>query len=165
VVVRQSKSPALSRRSALRLALIGVPALASAGALAGCQVPDRSGDPQARTLQSLISDARTDAAVAADLAGRLPARTADLKTVAEQRTAHAAALTDELSRYLERPAAATTSASAPPPPSGGLTALRSRLTASAKRAADAAVGSAGEPASLLGAVAAATATHAQVVLA
>ncbi len=137
---------------------VGAPLL-----LAACDfTPDRSGDAEATTLTGLATQARADAAAATALIATASAQATALKLVAEQRTAHADAITDELSRYLEQPAP---SASPAPAPQVTLASLIEQLGTSAKAAGDAAVGSSGYRASLLGAVAAATTTHAQVVLA
>ncbi|MFC7753303.1 hypothetical protein [Tsukamurella soli] len=150
-----------SRRRVLALAglAVGAPLL-----LAACDfTPDRSGDPTATTLTTLADQARGDAATATALIATAPDQAAALKLVADQRTAHAKAITDELSRYLEQPA--PTPRPAAPAATPTLAALLDRLNTAAKAAGDAAVAASGYRASLLGAVSAATSTHAQVVLA
>ncbi|MGC3971833.1 MAG: hypothetical protein QM775_32170 [Pirellulales bacterium] len=151
-----------SRRTVLALAAagLGAPAL-----LAACDfTPDRSGDPTTAQLTRLAEQARGDAAAATALIATAPAQAAALRLVAQQRTAHAKAITDELSRFLARPAPAPSS-SAVPAAAATLSGLIDRLGTAAKAAGDAAVTSSGYRASLLGAVSAATTTHATVVLA
>lgn len=165
MVAPQPKSPAvLTRRSALTLAVFGVPSVLGVAAVAGCGIADRSGEPEARTLTTLIGQARADAAIASALAPTVPDRGAALALVASQRTAHADALTGELSRFLDRPAPSAVR-SAPPAPPGTLAQLRAALTVSARDAGTAAVAASGAAASLIGAVSAATSAHATVVLA
>ncbi|WP_019203413.1 hypothetical protein [Tsukamurella sp. 1534] len=158
----------VDRRTALTSALVAGGALAGAAALTGCTTPeDRADDPQAQRLQAAAAQAQADAEAARGLAVVDSASGRELQFVAEQRTQHAAALSDELSRYVQR----TTSVSPAPssaPPSGATVSrqsLAAQLARSAKDAGDAAVAANGYQAALLGSVAAAVRVHAEVVLA
>ncbi|MDF0531612.1 hypothetical protein P0W64_12225 [Tsukamurella sp. 8F] len=148
----------VTRRAAIAMA--GV----SLGALTACSfTPDRSGDPATKTLTNLADAARADAAAATALIATAPSLATTLRLIAEQRTEHARAITDELSRFLEQPAPSPSAA--PAPATRTQAKLVSQLKASARAAGDAAVSSSGFRASLLGAVAAAVTTHAEVLLA
>lgn len=157
----------VDRRTVLTSALVAGGALAGVGALAACTTPEeRADDPQAVRLQSAAAQAQADADAARGLAVLDGAAAPQLRTIADQRGQHAAALTDELSRYVQRPTSVTAAPSSTPAPPSPLTrqSLRAQLARSAKAAGDAAVAASGYQAALLGSVAAATRVHAEVVL-
>ncbi len=160
--------PGIDRRTALTSALLTGGALLGGAALAGCTTPEeRADDPQAVRLQAAAARAQADADAARGLAVLDGAAGPQLRLIAEQRTQHAGALADELSRYVERPTSVTAAPSSTPAAPSPLTRanLRAQLARSAKDAGDAAVAASGYQASLLGSVAAATRVHAEVVLA
>ncbi|BDH56945.1 hypothetical protein [Tsukamurella sp. PLM1] len=165
-MIAQRPHRGIDRRTALTTVLVAGGALAG-GALAGCTTPeDRADDPQAVRLQAAAAQAQDDADAARGLAVLDGAVAPQLRLIADQRIQHAAALSDELSRYVQRTTsvtAAPSSTSATPAP---LTrqSLVEQLARSAKAASDAAVAADGYQAALLGSVAAATRVHAEVVL-
>ncbi|GAA2067962.1 hypothetical protein GCM10009722_33450 [Williamsia deligens] len=155
----------------------GVLAAGVAGTLlAGCSTSSGP-DAATRAAQQLVPLARAaadDAVAARDLAARTPDRAAALRVVADERTVHAQALTDEIAR-LSGDLAAEVSAS--PTPSGtapsGTTAqpvassvdqLRSRLAGARTDTTTAAVSADGYRAGLLGSIAASLAALVEVQL-
>ncbi|TWS20253.1 hypothetical protein FK529_09080 [Tsukamurella asaccharolytica] len=118
-------------------------------------------------LQAAAAQAQADAEAARGLSVLDGAAGPQLRIIADQRSRHASALADELSRYVERPTSVTAAPSSTPvaPSPVSRQALHAQLTRSAKDAGDAAVAASGYQAALLGSVAAATRVHAEVVLA
>lgn len=157
----------INRRTALTSALVTGGALVGGAALAGCTTPEeRAADPHAVRLQAAAARAYADADAARGLSVLDGAAGPALQLIADQRAQHAAALSDELSRYVERPTsvAAAPSSSAGAPAQLTKQSLVAQLTRSAKDAGDAAVAASGYQAALLGSVAAAVRVHAEVVL-
>ncbi|GAB3125941.1 hypothetical protein GCM10027289_00960 [Tsukamurella serpentis] len=157
----------IDRRTALTSALLTGGALVGGAALTGCTTAEeRAGQPEAIRLQAAVARAHADADAARGLAVLDGGIGRQLQVIAEQRGQHAAALTDELSRYVQRPTsvtAAPSSGSAAPAPVTR-ESLVAQLTRSAKDAADSAVASSGYQAALLGSVAAAVRVHLEVML-
>lgn len=142
-------------------------ALAAGAALTGCATAEeRAAHPQAVRLQAAAARANADADAARGLAVVDGAAGPQLKVVADQRAQHAAALSDELARYVERPTSVAAAPSSSAAAQSPLTkeGLVAQLARSAKDAADAAVAASGYQAALLGSVAAAVRVHAEVVL-
>lgn len=168
-VIAQAPRPrrGINRRAALTSALVTGGALVGGTALSGCTTPDdRADDPQAVRLQAAAAQAQADADAARGLAVLDGAAGPQLRVIADQRSQHAAALSDELSRYVQRTTSVTAAPSSTSAAPGPLTrqTLTAQLTRSAKDAGDAAVAASGYQAALLGSVAAAVRVHAEVVL-
>ncbi|WP_280357559.1 hypothetical protein [Nocardia otitidiscaviarum] len=164
-----SPSFTLDRRGLLRLAGGGALAVTAVGAVAGCaQETPVAPDP----LVAQETSARADAVAATAAIAALPERAAALRTVADQRTAHADALRTEIDRVIgvygdgttpaHRTPPVTPTAPATPP---ALTELRTALTDSQRSAAELAATLSGYRAALLASISAACATHAGVLLA
>lgn len=119
-MIAQRPHRGIDRRTALTTVLVAGGALAAGGALTGCTTPeDRADDPQAVRLQAAAAQAQDDADAARGLAVLDGAAAPQLRLIADQRTQHAAALSDELSRYVQRTTsvtAAPSSTSATPAP-------------------------------------------------
>lgn len=163
----QSPSGTVDRRTALTSALLAGGVLVGGSALAGCtSAGEKADDPQATRLEAAAVAAQADADAARGLAVLDGAVGPQLRLIADQRSQHATALSDELSRYLRRPTSVTAAPSSAAPTGGAGTrqALVAQLAHSAKQAGDAAVAASGYQAALLGSVAAATRVHAEVVL-
>lgn len=149
-----SALPTVSRRRVL----IGAAALAAlAGTSAACGA--RTPPPDVSTLSAALDRARADSRLAAGAAGAAtPDLAAALSAVAAERTAHAEALTDEITRVSGTPPATATSTSptttvpSPAPPTAA--ALVAALEESASTAATAAAAQTGYAAGLLGSIAA-----------
>ncbi|GIZ99259.1 MULTISPECIES: hypothetical protein [Tsukamurella] len=157
----------VDRRTALTSALLAGGALLGASALAGCAPEEKADDPQATRLEAAALAAQADADAARGLAVLDGAVGPQMRLIADQRSQHATALSDELSRYLRRPTSVSPpTSSAAPAPGGTLNrqTFAAQLARSAKDAGDAAVAASGYQAALLGSVAAATRVHAEVVL-
>jgi hypothetical protein len=159
---------ALDRRALLRVAGGGAFAVVALGA-AAC-APNKPKQPDS-LLPHEIS-ARTDAVWAQAAAATAPDRAAALTVVATQRTAHADALRAEINRAIgvygdgtlpKSPTPPVTPPPAPNPPPT-LAAVRDRLTAAQKSAADAAETSSAYRAGLLASICACCASQAGVLL-
>ncbi|MFC4602960.1 hypothetical protein [Rhodococcus kronopolitis] len=160
--------PALSRRGAFRMFGAAALGLTALGASAGCAGSDsddaaREPDPLLVPLAAARRDA-TDAAAAVALA---PDRAGALAVVAQERTAHA----DALSAEIDRAAGATTTATAAPSTSAASPAapptvdvVRAGLADSQRGAADLARRLDGYRAGLLGSISAAVAAQQAVLL-
>ncbi|MEH0935099.1 hypothetical protein [Micromonospora psammae] len=131
--------------------------------LTGCDLFDRDGPEPPDPLEPLVREsrdlaARYRAAIAAD-----PGLTDRLAPIAEAHTAHA----DELQRVIGRPApSGSASPGAPTAPAGRnalLAALRQAERGGRDSAAKACAEAPGERAALLGSIAAARATHLEVL--
>jgi hypothetical protein len=158
-----------SRRAFLQSAVAFAAGGAAIAAVAAC------GTSAEITAQQLLADqllpqvtaANTDAAEATAAIAGNPDRAAALTVIADQRTEHAVALTDEITR-LDAGRAETASSSATPSPAvttpPTIDALRSRLTASALSAGNLAIELDGYVAGLLGSISAGTTTLAAVQL-
>lgn len=118
-------------------------------------------------LLPLVSAANTDAAAATAAVATNPDRAAALGVVAAERTEHARALTDEITR-LDSGRAETASSSAGPSPAQptppSVEQLRVQLSASARSAGDLAVNLEGYVAGLLGSIGASITTAVVVQL-
>ncbi|OAT66277.1 hypothetical protein AWB85_16110 [Mycobacteroides immunogenum] len=152
----------LSRRDLL----IGGAALGVAVVAVACQqTPDVK--PEVDALQAQIDLAVRDAATATATAGANAELAPTLNAIAGIRTAHAAALTQELSRIpgaettTRSTSSATTTASAAPPP---VDKLKTQLKDSAHAAMDLATTQSGYRAGLLASISAACASAAEVDL-
>lgn len=173
----------VDRRTVLRGGLvIGAGALVI-GASSACDNGPTPNEITATALLPLARSARSDAAAARTLVPRLPAYSAALAVVADQRDAHATALSQEVQRLdsdiatqlSAAPSGSPTSgsasaaASAAPTPDASTTGtiddLRSTLRASTRAAHDAAVSLKGYSAGLAGSVSASVATLVEVQLA
>ncbi|WP_040836800.1 hypothetical protein [Nocardia brevicatena] len=163
-------SHAPNRRTVLRAAggaAVGGFALA---AIAGC-ADDTIHEPDPLAAQEIR--ARADAAAATAAIALDPQRSAALKTIAAQRTAHADALRTEIERVIGVYGDGTTPTHRTPPPSPtttpveppDVTTLRDRLTAARRSALDLAGTQSGYRAGLLASISAACAVHAEVLLA
>ncbi|BBY29390.1 hypothetical protein [Mycolicibacterium sediminis] len=155
--------PSVSRRRVL----IGAAALAVLGSTsAACG--SRSEPPDVSTLVAQLERARSDASLAAGAASAAdPTLAAALSAVATERTAHAEALSDEITRTTGSPPATSTSTTTTTPTGGPLppptaSAVVAALAQSATDAARDAAAQSGYPAGLLGSIAA-SCTAAQTV--
>jgi hypothetical protein len=114
-----------------------------------------------------VTAARSDAEAARAASATTPDRAAALTVIADERTIHAQALTDEITR-LDSGRAKTASSSAAPSPvptvPPTIDQLRAQLTASARSAGDLAVEMTGYVAGLLGSISAGTTTAVAVQL-
>ena len=175
---------AVDRRTVLRGSLaIGAGALVI-GASSACDSGPTPNEITATALLPLAKAARSDAAAARSLAPRLPTYSAALGVIADQRDAHATALSQEVQRLDSDTAnqlSAAPSASATPGSTGAgasetstpgssstagtLDELRSSLRASTRAAHDAAISLKGYSAGLAGSVSASVATLVEVQLA
>jgi hypothetical protein len=162
-----SALPHLSRR---RL-LIGSAALAALGATS-VACGSRTPPPDVTALTAQLERARSDSQLAAGAASSAPPPVAAaLTAVAAERSAHAEALAEEITRITgATPTSSTSSTSAstsapsqPPPPTPG--AVVDALRQSADGAAQAAAGESGYAAGLLGSVAASCTAAFSVALA
>ena len=159
---------ALSRRGLFRLAGAAALSAATVSTVAACGQEEISG-PALDTLTSQLRAARADAADATAAATVIPEYAVALGIVAGQRTEHADVLDTEIARATGASTktssvpATTTAASTTPPPD--LAAVREKLTASARSAADAARSESGYRAGLLGSISASCTVSALVVLA
>ncbi|WP_319944626.1 hypothetical protein [Nocardia macrotermitis] len=160
---------ALDRRALLRVAGGGAFAIMSLSAAACAK--DKPLEPDA-LLPHEVS-ARTDAVWAKAAAATTPDRAAALNVIATQRTAHAEALRAEIDRAIGLYGDGTKPKSASPPvtppaapaPPPTVDALRTRLAASQKSAADAAPVNSAYRAGLLASISASCAAHVEVLLA
>lgn len=161
-------SAPLDRRALLRVAGGGAFAIMSLSAAACAK--DQPLEPDA-LLPHEVS-ARTDAVWAKAAAATAPDKAAALTVVATQRTAHADALRAEIDRAIGLYGDGTKPKSASPPvtppvapsPPPTLDALRTRLAASQKSAADAAPTNSAYRAGLLASISASCAAHVEVLL-
>lgn len=175
----------VDRRTVLRGGLvIGAGALVI-GASSACDNGPTPNEITATALLPLARSARSDAAAARTLVPRLPAYSVALAVVADQRDAHATALSQEVQRLdsdiatqlsaapsgspTSGSGSASAAASAAPTPDASTTGtiddLRSTLRASTRAAHDAAVSLKGYSAGLAGSVSASVATLVEVQLA
>ncbi|MCX5046549.1 hypothetical protein OG921_25590 [Aldersonia sp. NBC_00410] len=163
----------ISRRSSLRL-LTGAVAIAVVGGATACAANDSGDDaPEVDPLIAAADRARADAAAAIAAIAIAPERGPALQTVADERTAHATALQDEITRaagHYEDGSTPSTTASAtstgtPATPPPTIDELRARLIRSQQDAADLARTQSDYRAGLLGSISAACATYAGIVLA
>ncbi|TSD96133.1 hypothetical protein FOS14_17305 [Skermania sp. ID1734] len=162
----------MSRRTSLRVARNVAVAGFGAAALVSCADPNDTTEPPA--VDPLVAQAdlaRRDAAAAQAAIAVLPDRSADLRLIADQRTAHAKALDTEIARvagaypngsHSPGPAAATSTVAPAPPPN--LDAMRASLSESQRSAAGLAPSLSGYRAGLLGSISAACGVYATVVL-
>jgi len=159
---------ALDRRALLRVAGGGAFAVATLSAAACAKKPP----PQPDELLPHEVSARTDAVWAQAAAATAPDRAAALTVIATQRTAHAEALRAEINRAIgvygdgtlpKSPTPPVTPPPAPTPPPS-VTALRDRLAAARKSAADAADANSAYRAGLLASISACCASHVEVLL-
>jgi hypothetical protein len=152
-------------QSAVALAAGGaaISAVAACGTSAEVTAQQRLAD----QLLPQVAAANGDAAAATAAIAGNPDRAAALAVIADQRTVHAAALTDEITR-LDSGRAETASSSATPSPAvttpPDIDALRIQLTNSASSAGNLAIELDGYVAGLLGSISAATTTLAAVQL-
>ncbi len=169
-----SAPPTLTRR---RLLIAAVPATLAVGLLAGttaCSPPPPPAD--LADLQTQFDRANADSLLAGEAATAPPGRTltpdmvATLTAIAAERTAHARALADEITRLTdgEAPttsaAPTTTSTTAAPPAPPTLAAVAKALRESGEDAARLATQMAGYRAGLLGSIAASCTAAYQVAL-
>lgn len=169
-----SAPPTLTRR---RLLIAAVPATLAVGLLAGttaCSPPPPPAD--LADLQTQFDRANADSLLAGEAATAPPGRTltpdmvATLTAIAAERTAHARALADEITRLTdgEAPttsaAPTTTSTTAAPPAPPTLAAVAKALRESGEDAARVATQMAGYRAGLLGSIAASCTAAYQVAL-
>jgi hypothetical protein len=114
-----------------------------------------------------VAAAESDAAAAQAASATNPDRAAALTVIADERTVHAQALTEEITR-LDSGRAKTASSSAAPSPAPAtpptIDQLRTQLTVSARSAGDLAVEMDGYVAGLLGSISAGTTTAVAVQL-
>jgi len=162
-------SPALDRRSLLRVAGGGALAVATLSAAACTKSPP----PQPDALLPQEVSARTDAVWAQAAAATAPDSAAALTVIATQRIAHADALRAEINRAIgvygdgtlpksPTPLVVPPPAPAPPPT---VAAVRDRLSAACRSAADAADTNSAFRAGLLASISACCASHVEVLLA
>jgi hypothetical protein len=158
-----------SRRVFLRSAVVlsaGAAAVSTIGAC-GDSAEVTARQKLADRLLPEVASAQADATAATAAAATSPDRAAALKVIADERTTHARALTEEITR-LDSGRAQTASSSAtpspPPPVPPTIDQLRAQLTASARSAADLAVEMQGYLAGLLGSISAGTTTAVAVQL-
>ncbi|WP_374112258.1 hypothetical protein [Rhodococcus sp. CH91] len=157
--------PAVSRRTLLRWSSIAVGGLGLATTTA-CGVSDDDAD-RPDPLESQITRARTDAAIATTLIARDPGLAGALGTIASERTAHADALEAEVARMQGATTSFTPSSTTTVTPTGdaaGLEQLRERLTRSQREAADLARTLSGYRAGLLASISASCAVQTEVLL-
>lgn len=170
-----SAPPSLTRR---RLLFTAVPATLAVGLLAGttaCSPPPPPAD--LAELRTQFDRANADSLLAGDAATAPPGRTlppdlaATLTAIAGERTAHARALADEITRLTEGEApttsaapTTTTGATAAPAAKPTVAAVAKALRESAEDAARAATEMAGYRAGLLGSIAASCTAAYQVAL-
>ncbi|MDZ7886336.1 MAG: hypothetical protein U5N53_27060 [Mycobacterium sp.] len=169
-----SAPPTLTRR---RLLIAAVPATLAVGLLAGttaCSPPPPPAD--LADLQTQFDRANADSLLAGEAATAPPGRTltpdmvATLTAIAAERTAHARALADEITRLTdgEAPttsaAPTTTSTTAAPAAPPTVTAVAKALRESGEDAARVATQMAGYRAGLLGSIAASCTAAYQVAL-
>lgn len=160
--------PVLSRRGAFRVAGAAALGLAALGATAGCA--DSGSNDAAREPDPLLvplAAARRDAATATAAAALAPDRAGALTAVANERTAHADALSAEILRAAGSEATSTTTAApgttaAAAPPS--VDDVRADLADSQRGAAALARRLDGYRAGLLGSISAAVAVQQAVLL-
>ncbi|MGF6886635.1 hypothetical protein ABIA39_004591 [Nocardia sp. GAS34] len=158
----------LDRRALLRVAGGGAFAVASLSAAACTKKPP----PQPDTLLPHEISARTDAVWARAAAAAAPDRAATLTVIATQRTAHADALRAEINRAVgvygdatlpKSPTPVVTPPATPAPPPT-VAAVRDRLSAARKSAADASDANTAYRAGLLASISACCASHVEVLL-
>lgn len=159
----------IDRRTSMRGAggLVGLGALA---VIAGC-ADETMHDPD--PLASLEAAARADADAATKALALGGARQAALRTIAQERTAHADALHTEIARVIgvyrdgSTPVHKTRPPTTNPLPDQPITiaTLRTRLAAARRAAADLAPRQSGYRAGLLASISAACAVHDEVLLA
>lgn len=156
-----SAEPITNRRGVL----VGGAALAALGLLAsGCHEAPHTAAPGTEDLQGPLDQARNDSALAAAAAGVVgapPQIAAALTVVANQRNAHAQALSTEIARAAGKLAPTTSetphpspAAPGPPKPPPPLSDVVNALRASAESAARLVATSSGYRAGLLGSIAA-----------
>lgn len=146
-------NPTVSRRrvlvGAVALALLGAPVAACASS---------TPPPEVDELAAQLERARTDSQLATDAAAAARGEIAEaLGAVASERSAHAAALSDELVRIQgsNAPTTTATSTTAEPAKTPNVADVIGALKVSAQSAADLATNSSGYRAGLLGSIAAA----------
>ncbi|MFC9789940.1 hypothetical protein [Rhodococcus sp. NPDC127528] len=161
-------SSLLSRRAAIRVgaAVLG---LAVAGASAGCAAGNDDEPPEPDPLLVAVAAARRDAETATAAAALAPERAGALAVIANERIAHADALTTEITRASGASTPSATASAAPtstgpstPPPT--VDQLRTQLAESQRGAADLARRLDGYRAGLLGSISAAVAAQQAVLL-
>jgi hypothetical protein len=158
-----------SRRAFIRSAAVLTAGAAAVSVVSACGDSAEVSAKQKLADQLLpqVTAARSDAEAARAASVTNPDRAAALTVIADERTVHAQALTDEITR-LDTGRAKTASSSAAPspvpaaPPS--IDQLRAQLTASARSAGDLAVETTGYVAGLLGSISASTTTAVAVQL-
>lgn len=148
---------ALSRRRVLTGLALAPVALA---ALPGCSaVADDGPDP----LIALADAARADAALASAVVAADPDLAERVDPLRDARTAHAAALDEEVTRSAGAPGPAAAPAVPPAPVGAGLPALRAAVSASAAAAAEGALRLPVERSGLVASISACCATYAAVL--
>jgi hypothetical protein len=163
----------LSRRSSLRLITGAVAGVFVANAATACSSSDIADEPTAPDpLIGAAARAYADSAAAVAAIALAPERGPALQIIAEERTAHATALNNEIVRaagHYEDGTAPTIDAlpaPVPPPvPPPTVDELRNRLLRSQRDTADLARTQTDYRAGLLGSISAACATHVGIVLA
>lgn len=159
----------ISRRSALRGALVASAVAVTAAPLAACDSGPSAEQLTAEALVPLADAAHADAAAALALSVTDTDYAAALKIVADQRSMHARALTEEITRLhqdtaqqiVTDPSAQDGAAAAP----STVDELRTRLSESGRSAGKVAIGEDGYVAGLAGAVSASLASIVEVALA
>lgn len=160
--ITPSRRTFLQSAVALAAGATAISAVAACGSDSGTSAKQRLAD----QLLPQVTAANTDAAAASAAIALNPDRAAALTVIAEQRTAHSTALTDEITR-LDSGRAQSASSSATPSPAvtpPTIEELRTQLTASANSAGSLAVELDGYVAGLLGSISAGTTTLAAVQL-
>ncbi|WP_405491933.1 hypothetical protein [Nocardia sp. NBC_00511] len=169
LLIPDSSTPAVTRRTALRLAGGGAVAVAAVGALTACTKDDAPAAPDpllAQETAALYDSAAAKAAIAT-----VPDRAGQLQTISDQRAAHANTLRTEIDRAVGVYGDGTTpSRRVPPTPPGAIVSphiaeLRTRLSDSQRSAAALSATLTGYRAGLLASISASCATHAGVLLA
>ena len=159
-----SSRPVLARRSAIRGGLTVTAVAVTAGSLAACDNGPSAEQLTAEALVPLADAAHADAGAARTLSVSDTDYAAALKIVADQRTEHARALTEEITRLHQDTATRIVTE----PATGGAASveeLRTRLTASGRTAGKVALGENGYVAGLAGAVSASLVSIVEVALA
>lgn len=168
--------PSASLHVSRRQVLFGAAALALVGS-ASTACATKTPPPDVSALTDQLERARADSLLATGAAATARPPLADaLTAIAGQRTAHADALADEITRVTgQSPSTATASttastatststSAAPAPPASSVDAARTALQQSADAATRAAAGQTGYAAGLLGSIAAACTAAATVAL-
>ncbi|MGZ8179932.1 hypothetical protein ACXVUM_18555 [Williamsia sp. SKLECPSW1] len=166
------RTAGMTRRVALARGVAVAGLLGGVGVAAGCSTSSGP-DAATRTAQQLVPLARAageDAVAARALSAQVPDRAAALRVIADERTVHLRALTDEISRLSADlvPSASPTSSAAPsaatPPVVTTVDALRTRLSGARTATGTLAVSSDGYRAGLLGSITASLAGLVEVQL-